>query len=301
MNMKLKNLFRLILLPLLTLALMTPPLAPRVEAQQSAFTKIVRTVFASAARGTTTSSTFSILDADGFVGFLDVTANAGSSPTLDVKFQDSADGNSPWFDLFSFTQVTGSTSNQVVAATRAPLPFVRAVGTVGGTSTPTFTYTLKLMAYKGPAVAITTNLGAALSGTSLQVNGSSGETVAIKSISELVTLSTGGATTDTSANLLPANSLIVAVVARVTTTITTATDWKLGDANVAGRFTAANSTLTAGTTDISSVQWLANTTSANAGPIQVAAAKLRITTTGVASGGALRITVFYIQFGAPLS
>lgn len=298
--MRLRN-FRLIFTLLAAFVLMIPPLCPVAKAQVPALNKRVVSVFDSAARGTTTSSVKSIGDADGFVGFLDVTANAGSSPTLDLKFQDSIDGSAPWFDLLSFTQVTGSTSSQVVAATRAPLPYVKAVGTVGGSSTPTFTYSLKLMAYRGPAVAITTTLGGALSGTSLALTAASGEKTEIKSISEAITLSTGGATTDSSANLLPANSLILAVVARVTTTITTATDWKLGDASVAGRFTAANSTLTAGTTDISSVQWLANTTASGAGPIQVAAAKLRITTTGTPGAGAIRVTVFYVPFTAPTS
>src|SRR5438309_1367668 len=57
---------------------------------------------------------------------------------------------------------------------------------------------------------------------------------------ELLTLSTSGTTTDTAANLLPANSVITAVTGYVQTTITTATDWKLGDATISGRFAAAN-------------------------------------------------------------
>lgn len=116
--------------------------------------------------------------------------------------------------------------------------------------------------------------------------------------SELLTLSTSGATTDTAADLLPANSIIEAVVARVTTTITTATDWKLGDPTTAGRFTAANGTMTAGTTDIGLVH--IDQTGA-AGPRQTAAAKVRVTTTGTPGAGAVRITVFYRQFVAPTS
>jgi hypothetical protein len=118
------------------------------------------------------------------------------------------------------------------------------------------------------------------------------------SASELLTLSTSGATTDTSANLLPANAIIESVVARITTTITTATNWKLGDATIAGRFTAANGTLTAGTTDIGLVHIDQTGTS---GPRQTAAAKVRVTTTGTPGAGAVRITVFYRQFVAPTS
>jgi hypothetical protein len=116
--------------------------------------------------------------------------------------------------------------------------------------------------------------------------------------SELLTLSTSGTTTDTAANLLPANSIIEAVVARITTTITTATNWKMGDATTAGRFTAANSTLTSGTTDIGTIQ--ADQTGA-AGPRQTAAAKVRVTTTGTPGAGVVRITVFYRQFVGPTS
>ena len=116
--------------------------------------------------------------------------------------------------------------------------------------------------------------------------------------SELLTLSTSGTTTDTSANLLPANSIIESVVARVTTTITTATDWKLGDPTTAGRFSAVNSTMTAGATSIGLLH--VDQTGA-AGPIQAAAAKIRVTTTGTPGAGVVRITVFYRTLVAPTS
>lgn len=123
----------------------------------------------------------------------------------------------------------------------------------------------------------------------------------IQSASELLTLSTSGTTTDTSANLLPANSLILAVTADVTTTITTATDWKLGDPTTASRFSAANSTMTAGATAIGILQWSGAVTTLAAGPSQPSAAKVRVTTTGTPGAGAIRITVWYMQFVAPTS
>lgn len=116
--------------------------------------------------------------------------------------------------------------------------------------------------------------------------------------SELVTLSTSGTTTDTAANLLPANSILEAVVARVTTAITGATNWGLGDTTTPGRFSAASTGLAAGSTVVGTVQ--ADQTGA-AGPRQTAAAKLRITTTGTPTAGAIRVTVFYRQFVAPTS
>lgn len=119
------------------------------------------------------------------------------------------------------------------------------------------------------------------------------------SISEEITLSTVGLTTDSTADLLPANSYIEAVEARVTVTITTTTDWKLGDATIAGRFSAAETTLTAGTTKHGSVHIDQAGTS---GPRQTAAAKLRVTCTGANPGaGKIRVVVFYRQFVPPTS
>jgi len=113
---------------------------------------------------------------------------------------------------------------------------------------------------------------------------------------ELLTLSTSGTTTDTTGNLLPANSLILAVTGTVQTTIVTATDWKLGDATTAGRFSAADSTLTAAESvpkaSFPPVQIGTGVASATTGVYQAAAAKVRVTTTGTPSAGKIRITVY---------
>jgi len=116
----------------------------------------------------------------------------------------------------------------------------------------------------------------------------------IRSVSsELITLSTGGATTDSSANLLPANSLIEAVGCRVTTTITTATDWSVGDTTTAARFSSANATLTSGTTSVGMNHMKGAVTTDAAGPTQAAAAK--------PGAGVIRCDVWYTQFTAPTS
>jgi hypothetical protein len=116
--------------------------------------------------------------------------------------------------------------------------------------------------------------------------------------SELITLSTSGATTDSVANLLPANAIIGPVDCRITTTITTATNWSVGDATIAARFAAANSTLTAGTTSVG-LQHVDQT--GTSGPKQTAAAKLRITTTGTPGAGAIRCAVNYTLGTPPTS
>lgn len=122
-------------------------------------------------------------------------------------------------------------------------------------------------------------------------------------ISEEITLNTSGTTTDSTADLLPANSIIEAVVARVTVSITVATDWKLGDSAQAARFTAAQSgaQLNAGATVVGLNHADPTVASANLGPVQSAAAKLRISTTGNPSAGKIRVTVWYRQFIAPTS
>lgn len=156
-------------------------------------------------------------------------------------------------------------------------------GAVAGT-TGTFSGAVTASGGFSPAAAVLTT--------------ANGASRTLASISELITLSTIGATTDSTANLLPANSVIESVVARVTTTITTATAWKLGDATVSGRFAADNATMTAGATSIGLVHIDQSSTS---GPRQTAAAKLRITTTGTPGAGVVRVTVFYRQYVAPTS
>lgn len=111
--------------------------------------------------------------------------------------------------------------------------------------------------------------------------------------SETITLDTGGLTTDSTANLLPANSYIDAVTARVTTAITTTTSWALGDASDADRFLSATTDLTAGTVKV-------GLNAAAAGLAQAAAAKLRVTCAGSNPGaGAIAVDVWYRQFRAP--
>lgn len=125
-------------------------------------------------------------------------------------------------------------------------------------------------------------------------------------ISEEITLSTSGLTTDSSTNLLPANSVILGGVAYVTTAITGNTiTYALGDSSTADRFTDAVGTtaLAAGQTNV-----FANiynpAKAAGYSPYQAAAAKLRVTATSGAGNpltGKIRVTVFYRTFTPPTS
>jgi hypothetical protein len=119
---------------------------------------------------------------------------------------------------------------------------------------------------------------------------------------ELLTLATGALTTDTAGNLLPANSIILSVTGRITTTINNITNWKLGDATVADRFSAVSTTLTSGTTVVGLNMWDASRVTAGMGQIQAAAAKVRVTVTGTQNtAGAIRITTRYLTVAAATS
>ena len=77
---------------------------------------------------------------------LDSEAGSGTSPTLDVKLQES-DDNSSWSDISgaTFTQVTdgGVGFQQITVNTNDIGRYIRAVGTLGGTS-PVFVYAVSM-------------------------------------------------------------------------------------------------------------------------------------------------------------
>jgi len=121
-------------------------------------------------------------------------------------------------------------------------------------------------------------------------------------LEEEVTLATGATTTDSTANLLPAKSLIIAVTGRVTATITAAaTGWKLGDPTTDDRFTANATTLAIGDTNVSVNLW-DQSKAAGYTPWQAAAAKIRITCAGGNPGaGKIRLSVFGFTVAAATS
>lgn len=80
---------------------------------------------------------------------LDSAAGTGTSPTLDVKLQDSAD-NSTFADITgaTFTQVINAASQQKIVVNKdAARRYVRAVATIGGT-TPSFTFSVNAVGVK---------------------------------------------------------------------------------------------------------------------------------------------------------
>lgn len=151
------------------------------------------------------------------------------------------------------------------------------------------------------APAYTLDVAGATNSTSRVITASTGGALWTQgSWTESITLSTGGTTTD-STNDLPAGSLIMPVGCRVTTGISTATAWSVGDPTTAARFLSTGSALTAGTTAVGLNHWKGAVASDAAGPTQSSTAKLRITTTGTPTGGVVECTVFYSTFAAPTS
>lgn len=90
---------------------------------------------------TGTTSEFDAENATEIAATLNVSAASGTTPTLDVIIQDSADG-SVWTTLQTFAQKTAA-GTEVVRITNPFHNRIRASYTVGGT-TPSFTASLKL-------------------------------------------------------------------------------------------------------------------------------------------------------------
>lgn len=92
-----------------------------------------------------TSAVFEAQNATRVAVTLDVTAASGTSPTLDVKLQGKDPASGEWFDIATFTQATGVTTETVWVGGGADTEFLtrtfRVSYTIGGTS-PSFTFSV---------------------------------------------------------------------------------------------------------------------------------------------------------------
>lgn len=81
-----------------------------------------------------------------YKAIVSVGAVSGTTPTLDLKIQESDDNS-------TFTDITGATFTQLTAVGREEIQFksikryIRAVATIGGTS-PSFTFAVILLGYE---------------------------------------------------------------------------------------------------------------------------------------------------------
>ena len=120
-------------------------------------------------------------------------------------------------------------------------------------------------------------------------------------VTENLTLSTGAATTDTTIDI-PAYSILKALAYRVTTTITTAANYSIGDPTTSDRFLTGSTNLTAGNTGFGIDFMEANKVLSAQGPVQGAStAKIRVTCNATPGAGAIRLTLFYTTFTPPTS
>jgi hypothetical protein len=114
-----------------------------------------RTLVASSARSVTSGNS-GALDMEGVEAaniLLDITTATGTSPTLDVTVETSADSSlgtaATWYTLTTFTQGSGVT-NQYLNFNRNLGQSIRLSWTLGGT-TPSFTFSavMDVTAFKG--------------------------------------------------------------------------------------------------------------------------------------------------------
>tara|TARA_R100001129_G_C5200641_1_gene213708 strand:- start:159 stop:542 length:384 start_codon:yes stop_codon:yes gene_type:complete len=112
---------------------------------------ITAAVASASVTATATSSAIDLKEFDGDVLLvLNCAAGTGSSPTLDIKVQDSDETGGTYGDLSgaTFTQVTTSASVQTLEVNKDECKrFIKLVQTVGGSS-PVFVYGVSLVALK---------------------------------------------------------------------------------------------------------------------------------------------------------
>ena len=95
---------------------------------------------ASAARTATANGTaFDTSDVDEITGALDVTVVSGTNPTLDVVLETTADGTN-YYTAGAFGQKTAASAESKVFTGLGSLS--RWKWTIGGTATPTFTFSV---------------------------------------------------------------------------------------------------------------------------------------------------------------
>ena len=113
--------------------------------------EISAAVASASVTATATSSAIDLKEFDGDVLLvLNCAAGTGSSPTLDIKVQDSDETGGTYGDLSgaAFTQVTDAASLQTLEVNKDECKrFIKIVQTVGGSS-PVFVYGISLIGAK---------------------------------------------------------------------------------------------------------------------------------------------------------
>ena len=119
-----------------------------------------------------------------------------------------------------------------------------------------------------------------------------GQSINIKSLTELTTIAAAASTTTTIQ--MPANTIVLAVAVRVTTVIPTAATFTVGDSGNVARFNTANVSVAANSTNVG--------TKAGA-YANVSSTGILITPSAppIDNTGRVRVTIFYIDVTVPTS
>lgn len=115
-----------------------------------------------------------------------------------------------------------------------------------------------------------------------------GASLSIEVLEEEITLATGGTTTETTFQI-PADAIVLAVMTRITTTITTAVNYDVGVSGAATRYDTNNTNVTADDVNLHLDHW------AGANIVSTGADEVLITTDVNPGAGAMRVTVFFIR------
>ena len=100
--------------------------------------KVIEALTAQTANGNSSSLDNSASSASGGSGYLQVTAKSGTSPTMAVKVQHSADDSS-FADLITFTTASDLTAERKTVSGTVNR-YLRVNRVVGGSSSPSVTY-----------------------------------------------------------------------------------------------------------------------------------------------------------------
>jgi hypothetical protein len=106
------------------------------------------TIIASAAKGTSANTSATPISVSGYIEanfFLNVTAVSGTSPTLNLTIKTKDPLVDKWHTIATFSEATDVTSEMKSVAANLGTQ-IAAYYTIGGTNTPTVTFSVSMLA-----------------------------------------------------------------------------------------------------------------------------------------------------------
>ncbi len=197
----------------------------------------------------------------------------------------------------TYTPAAGGTDTIVIKVNGVAIsgsPFTQVIASIiGGLGARPLTSALWTPYSQATTVpALRTDLNTFMSQSMLAVNENPAS--AERFIDEVIPLSTSGTTTDSVQFLLPGDCIINQVTTMVTTSIATATAFSVGDATTPARFSAMLGGLTRGNARVCLDHYDGTVRRA-----QATNAKVRITTTGTPTAGAVVVRIYFTRIEMP--